>query len=59
MLLTTVLIADFEKALSLDPDNLWGYRFIIEIKRCGDGIATVRPPADRRLGVGRKVYRAG
>jgi len=27
-----------------DPKNLWGYRFIIEVKRCGDG-ADRRPTA--------------
>ncbi len=28
-----------------DVDNLWGYRFIVEVKRCGDGASS--PPASR------------
>jgi hypothetical protein len=29
----------------VDPKNLWGYRFIVEVKRCGDGADTRAPTA--------------
>jgi hypothetical protein len=27
-----------------DPDNLWGYRFVVEVKRCGDGLSSPPQP---------------
>lgn len=33
-----------DKDTEVDPNNLWGYRFIIEIKRCGDAIRAAQAP---------------
>jgi len=35
------------------PDNLWGYRFVIEVKRCGDGARTENAPSPIRVSYGR------
>jgi hypothetical protein len=33
----------------VDPKSLWGYHFIIEVKRCGDGVDTRVEAARRRV----------
>jgi uncharacterized protein (DUF2235 family) len=39
----------------IDPRNLWGYRFVIEVKRCGDGVDP-RPRPDRKRASARVTY---
>jgi CHAT domain len=45
---------DEDPDAAVDAQNLWGYRFIIEVKRRGDGVAA--PPEARPAGPARLAY---
>jgi hypothetical protein len=53
----TLSLVDYDAGATepADPRNLWGYRFVIEVKRCGDGV-DVRLPSARQATRARITY---